>query len=149
MCIGIGVSDGGQCPERPLDGDQVDDHLDGLGRPLVGIRPPGDLVEIVADAGDLPGALALDLGRRGRPRPVRAIARRISPDRGTPAAAALARQSANSVGETRTATMTVRRLAIGKRRHGGKGGDAPARELHRSAGLLGFEGAESLASPCV
>ena len=111
MCIGIGVSDGGQCPERPLDGDQVDDHLDGLGRPLVGIRPPGDLVEIVADAGDLPGALALD--------------------------------------ETRTATMTVRRLPIGMRRHGGKGGDAPARELHRSAGLLGFEGAESLASPCV
>ena len=80
---------------------------------------------------------------------VRAIALRISPDRGTPAAAALARQSANSIGETRTATMTERRLAIGKRRHGGKGGDAPARELHRSAGLFGFEGAESLASPCV
>ena len=46
---------------------------------------------------------------------------------------------------TRTATRTGRRLAIGMRRHGGKGGDAPARELHRSGGLLGFEGAESLA----
>ena len=33
--------------------------------------------------------------------------------------------------------------------HGGKVGDAPARERHRSAGLPGFEGAESLASPGV
>ena len=80
---------------------------------------------------------------------VRAMARRISADSGTPAAAALARQSADSLGVTRTATKTGRRLAIGMRRHGGKGGDAPARELHRSAGLLGFEGAESLASPWV
>ena len=31
--------------------------------------------------------------------------------------------------------------------HGGKGGDAPTRELHPSAGLLRFEGADSLASP--
>ena len=30
--------------------------------------------------------------------------------------------------------------------HGGKGGNARARELHRSAGLPGFEGAASLAS---
>ena len=31
--------------------------------------------------------------------------------------------------------------------HGGKGGDGPARELHRTAGLPGCQGAESLASP--
>ena len=80
---------------------------------------------------------------------VRALARRISADSGTAAAAALARQSADSVGVRRTATKTGRRLAIGMRRHGGNGGDTPARELHRSAGLLGFEGAESLASPWV
>ena len=52
---------------RPLDGDQTGDDLDGLSRPLVDIRPPGDLVEIVPDAGDLAGAL--DLGRRGGPCP--------------------------------------------------------------------------------
>ncbi len=78
-----------------------------------------------------------------------AIARRISAESGTPAAFALARQSADSSGVRRTATMTGRRLAIAKRRHGGRGGDAPARAIHRSAGLLGIEGAESLASPAV
>ena len=36
---------------------------------------------------------------------------------------------------------------IGMRRHGGTGGDAPARAIQWSAGLPGFEGAESLASP--
>ena len=39
MCIGIGFSDGGQRLQRPLDGDEVADHLDGLDRSLVGIRP--------------------------------------------------------------------------------------------------------------
>ncbi|MCY4646307.1 MAG: hypothetical protein OXE73_05480, partial [Gammaproteobacteria bacterium] len=38
---------------------------------------------------------------------------------------------------------------IGMGRHGGTGGDAPARAIHWSAGLPGFEGAESLASPGV
>ena len=78
-----------------------------------------------------------------------AIARRISAESGTPADFALARQSADSSGVRRTATMTGRRLAIAKRRHGGKGGDAPARAIHRSAGLLGIEGAKPLASPPV
>ena len=80
---------------------------------------------------------------------VRAMAWRISADSGTPAAAALVRQSADSSGVRRTATMTGRRLAIGTRRHGGNGGAAPARAIHRRWGLLGFEGAESLASPAV
>jgi len=31
----------------------------------------------------------------------------------------------------------------------GNGGDAPARAIHRSAGLFGFEGVEPLASPRV
>ena len=68
---------------------------------------------------------------------VRAIARRISAESGTPAAFALARQSADSSGVRRTATRIGRRLAIGLRRYGGKGGDAPARAIHRSAGLVG------------
>ena len=55
--------------KRPLDGDQAGDDLDGLGRPLVGIRPLGDLIEVVPNAGDLPVAFSLDVGRRGRPRP--------------------------------------------------------------------------------
>ena len=80
---------------------------------------------------------------------VRAIARRISAESGTPAAFALARQSADSSGVRRTATKTGRRLAIGMRRQGANGGDAPARAIHRSAGQLGIEGAESLASPRV
>ncbi len=41
------------------------------------------------------------------------------------------------------------RLPIGMGRHEGTGGDAPARAIHWSAGLPGFEGAESLASPSV
>ena len=53
---------------------------------------------------------------------------------------------ANSSGEMRMATRTVRRLPSGCAARG-KGGDAPARAIHRSAGLFGFEGAESLASP--
>ena len=56
---------------------------------------------------------------------VRAIARRIGAESGTPAAFALARQSADSPGVRRTATRTGRRLAIGLRRHGGKGGGRP------------------------
>ena len=79
----------------------------------------------------------------------RAIARRISAESGTPAAFALARHSADSSGVRRTATKTGRRLATGMRRQGGNGGDAPARAIHRSAGQLGIEGAESLASPRV
>ena len=43
--------------DRPLDGDQVGDDLDGLG---VRVRPPRDLAQLVADAGDLPGESALD-----------------------------------------------------------------------------------------
>ena len=68
MCIGIGVSGGCQCPERPLRW-RPGGRRSRWPRPLPsGYSPPsGDLVEVVADAPDLPGALALD--RRGRPRP--------------------------------------------------------------------------------
>ena len=45
--------------------------------------------------------------------------------------------------------MAERRSGITPHRHGGTGGDAPARAIHWSAGLPGFEGAESLASPGV
>ena len=43
--------------------------------------------------------------------------------------------------------LTVRRLPLGMRRHGGRGATAPTRELHRSAGLLGFGGAEVACQP--
>ena len=49
MCIGVGVPDGGQRRERPLDDDQVGDHLDGLGVRFEGIGPAGDLVEVRPD----------------------------------------------------------------------------------------------------
>ena len=68
MCAsGSGHQAGFSTAERPLDRDQVSDHLDGLDGPLVRIGPASDLVEVVANAGDLPGALALDLGRRPGP----------------------------------------------------------------------------------
>ena len=41
MCIGVGAVEASQGRERPLDGDKAGDDLDGLGRPLVGIGPPG------------------------------------------------------------------------------------------------------------
>ena len=82
---------------------------------------------------------------------VRAMAWRISADSGHaggrclgPPVGGLVRREAD--GDDDRATP---RLAIGTRRHGGNGGDAPARAIHRSWGLLGFEGAESLASPAV
>ena len=46
MCIGVGASDGGQRRERPLDGDQMRDHLQCLGVRLEGIGPVGDLVPV-------------------------------------------------------------------------------------------------------
>ena len=49
--------------------------------------------------------------------------------------------------EADQAGVTTAGRSIGRTIHGGKGGNAPARELPRSAGLLGFEGAESLANP--
>ena len=39
MCIGVGAPDGRQHRERPLDGDQVGDDLDGLGVRFESIGP--------------------------------------------------------------------------------------------------------------
>ena len=44
----------------------------------------------------------------------------------------------------RTATRTVRRLLSGKRCHGGKGADAPARELHGRGGLAPGHGGHGI-----
>ena len=65
----VRVASGLQRRERAFDGDEADDHLDRLGGSLVGVGPASDLIEVVPDPRDLPGALALDLGRRGRPSP--------------------------------------------------------------------------------
>ena len=47
--------------ERPLDGDQMPDHLQHLGVLLVGVRPAGDLVQVRSDP--------FQLGVRDRPGP--------------------------------------------------------------------------------
>ena len=80
---------------------------------------------------------------------VRAMARRSSADSGTPAAAALDGQTANSVGDTRTATKTVRRSPIGMRRHGESGGRSPRPRSPREHGLRGDRRGPPLASPRV
>ena len=67
MCIGVGASDGGQRRERPLDGDQMRDHLQCLGVRLEGIGPVGDLVQVRPDPRQLAGALSLYLGVRHSP----------------------------------------------------------------------------------
>ncbi len=69
MCIRVRALGGVQRPERPVDGDQVADHLDGLDGLLVGIGPASDLVEVVAKARQFAGTLALDLGVCHGPRP--------------------------------------------------------------------------------
>ena len=124
--------------DLPLDGDEVADHFNGLDRPLVGVRPPCDLVEVVPDPRHLPRALALDLGGGDRPSP---RARHRPADQGRErhagAAFALARQSADSSGVRRTATRIGRRLAIGLRRHGGKGGRRPRPRNPPERGAVG------------
>ena len=64
----------GVLQQRPLDGDRVDDDLDGLGCRGVTVGPAGDLVEVAADARDLPGALALNAAAGAVHVRVRAIA---------------------------------------------------------------------------
>ena len=49
--------------------ERVQDDVDRLGRALVGVGPAGNLVEVVADARDLAGALPLNPGRRSSPCP--------------------------------------------------------------------------------
>ena len=71
---------------------------------------------------------------------VRAIARRISADRGTPAAAALARQSANSAADTRAGDDGGAALRHHAAPTWGKGGGAPIRNLHGSATCGGSKG---------
>ena len=61
MCIGVGEPDGGQRRERPLDGDQVGDDLDGLG-----FRGPSGRIWLRLDPRQLAGC-ARALGRRGGP----------------------------------------------------------------------------------
>ena len=72
MC-NAAVSDAGDRAQLPLERHEVGDHRNGVGRRGVGVRPSGELVQVVADAGELPSALALDIGRRrgsrARPRP--------------------------------------------------------------------------------
>ena len=67
MCIGFRALGGIQGAERSVDGDEMGDHLDGLDGLLVGIGPPCDLVEVVPEARQFAGALALDLGVRQGP----------------------------------------------------------------------------------
>ena len=61
MSIAIREPDGGQRRERPLDGDEVGDDLDGLGVRFEGIGPAGDLVQVRSDPRQLAGPLSLRL----------------------------------------------------------------------------------------
>ena len=60
------ASEAGQVRGLLLDGDQVDDDLDGVDRRGLG-SPSGRSGSGCWDTGDLPGARALDLGRRRDP----------------------------------------------------------------------------------
>ena len=89
MCIGIPALEVSQRHERPLDGDQAGDDLDGLRRALVGIRPAGDLVEVVPDAGDLPVAHLVGMVRLLRsPVPETTTGTRAAPPRSRTSSAA-------------------------------------------------------------
>ena len=55
--------------QRPLERHEVGDHRDGLGRRGVRVRPARELVEVVADAGNLTVPLALDVRRHRGPGP--------------------------------------------------------------------------------
>ena len=73
MCIAAASADAGELAQLPLERHQVGDHLDGLDRRGVAVGPASELVQVVADAGDLPGTLALGVGGRRGPRPGPAI----------------------------------------------------------------------------
>ena len=66
-CIGPLVSEAGQPRVLPLDGNKMGNDLDGIGRLGVRIRPARNLVQVIADAGDLSGLLAR--GAEGRIEP--------------------------------------------------------------------------------
>ena len=56
----------GHDEQRPLDRHEVSDHRNGFDCCGVCVRPARRLVQVVADTGNLPAALALDGdGRRG------------------------------------------------------------------------------------
>ena len=98
-------------PERLkalVDGDQVGDDLDGR---LVLVGPAAIWLRLLpmraacrVRSRSTSGAGAVHVR-------VRAMARRSSAESGTPAAAALARQSARSAADTRAVTVAVRRSA--------------------------------------
>ena len=138
----------GQRRESPLDGDEVVGHLDSLDGPLVGVGPRAIWLRLLpmraicvvrSRSTSTAGAVQVR---------VRAMARRISAESGTPAAFALARVSASSAADTRT--VAVRRSVIGPV-DTGEGGEARARALQRRADLGGIEGGQGLplASPGV
>ena len=60
MCIGVRAFEASQRREGPLYGDKAGDQPRRSRPPPCGYWPTGDLVEVVPDARDLAGALALD-----------------------------------------------------------------------------------------
>ena len=72
MCVAAVSVEARHGEQRPLERHEVGDHGDGLDRSEVGVRPAGELVQVVADARDLAAPLALDRqcrrGPRSRPR---------------------------------------------------------------------------------
>ena len=90
MCIAVSA-DAGDLAQLTLERDKVGDHFDGLDRRGVPVGLAGELVQVAADASDLPGALGSTSAAAAVHVRVRAIACRSRSDSGTPAAAAFAR----------------------------------------------------------
>ena len=138
-CIRPLVSESGQPRDRPLDGDQVGAYLDGLS---VRVRPPRDLVQLVADAGYLRVGPCSKATARAVQVRVRAMACRSRSDGDTPAAAAFVCKAACSEGNTRARTTAVGRSAIGappRRTRGGAPHPQPEMLRDRSVPAISCE----------
>ena len=120
--------------------------------PLWRIGPPRDLVQVVPDPRDLPGALALDLGRAGGPRP-RAGHRPPDQRRQGHAGGLRLGPPVGGLGraDTRAVTTAVRRSGITPHRHGGRGAEPPSATSTGARRAGGSKGGRRppLASPIV
>ena len=150
MCIVSISTETSNCQQRPLERYEVGDYCDGLDGGGAGVRPARELVQVVAEARDLPAALALDGdGRRG-PRPRHGLLKQLgwlhAGNRGLgPPGGKLGGRHAG--GDNHGAAISHQRTVTMFR-----GAMPPARLRRRSgAGCRGFEGGRSVplaSDPC-
>ena len=115
MCIAAVSTDAEELARLALERHEVGDHLDDLAPRGVAVGPANELVQVVADARDLTGALARSASAAATVHVrVRGIACATGwTDAGVPAVAAFARQFASSAGDTRACTLTPFRAWYG------------------------------------